>query len=146
MKHFLFFLVLFVIFLVYLEDYKTMEAFVPLLPGDYPTKPILNEYPAIGSNETSDKSYFDIWWKYPTFELGSFAQITNNLKYYRNPDNGKCVRADMCNAMYKDHFLHTNIIDPLPPAEQGEGARVGYFRTEPNKLFFSIPTNENILY
>ena len=35
---------------------------------------------------------------------------------------------------------------PLPMAEEGEGARVGYFRSQPNELYFSIPTNENILY
>ena len=43
-------------------------------------------------------------------------------------------------------YLGTNIITPLPEAEEGDGARVGYFRSEPNKLFFSIPTNQNILY
>jgi hypothetical protein len=37
-------------------------------------------------------------------------------------------------------------VTPWPPAEEGEGARVGYFRTEPNELYYSIPTNENILY
>ena len=40
----------------------------------------------------------------------------------------------------------SNIIKQLPPAEEGPGARVGYYRSDPNLLFFSIPTNENILY
>jgi hypothetical protein len=52
----------------------------------------------------------------------------------------------MCNALYKNKKHKSNIITPLPPAEEGAGARVGYYRSDPNLLFFSIPTNENILY
>lgn len=109
--------------------------------------PLLDDYPLIGKTTTSNNTYNKIWWKYPTFKVGSYEQITNNLKYYKNPDEGNCVRADFCGALYHDKKqMPTNIIKPLPLAEEGEGARVGYFRTEPNELFFSIPTNENILY
>jgi hypothetical protein len=52
----------------------------------------------------------------------------------------------MCNALYKNKKHKSNIIKPLPPAQEGQGARVGYYRSEPNLLFFSIPNNENILY
>ena len=47
---------------------------------------------------------------------------------------------------YNKKNSKSNIISSLPPVEEGCGARVGYFRTEPNELYFSIPTNENILY
>jgi hypothetical protein len=47
---------------------------------------------------------------------------------------------------YKKKKNKSNIVNPLPPAQEGAGARVGYFRSEPNMLAFSIPTNENILY
>ena len=120
------------------------------VPGTFPKsveQAILDDYPKIGKNETSNKNYSDIWWEYPTFKLGSFKQITNNLRYYDNPDEGTCISADFCNAVYynkKDN--KSNIINPLPPAQEGPGARVGYFRSEPNELYFSIPTNENILY
>lgn len=130
---------------------KRLEGFSGLLtPGTFPKsvdKAILDSYPLIGKNKTSDKNYGDIWYDYPIFKLGSFDQITNNLRYHDNPDEGTCVRADFCNAIYynkKDK--KSNIITPLPPVDEGEGARVGYFRTEPNELYFSIPTNENILY
>lgn len=119
-------------------------------PGDFPNsvdKAILNDYPLIGKNETSDNNYNQIWWRYPIFTLGSYKQITNNLKHHYNPDDGTCTRADFCGAVYHDKKnTTTNIITPLPVAEEGSGARVGYFRTEPNELYFSIPTNENILY
>jgi len=127
------------------------EGFSGLLnPGYFPksvNQVILDEFPQIGKNKTSDYNYDEIWWHYPVFSLGSFKQITNNLKHHRNPDQGNCIRADFCGAAYKDNKnAKTNIITPLPEAEEGEGARVGYFRSEPNKLFFSIPTNQNILY
>ena len=64
------------------------------------------------------------------FKLGSYKQITNNLKYYDNPDNGTCIRADFCGALYKNKKdTNTNITLPLPPVKQG--LRVGYFITEP---------------
>jgi len=121
-----------------------------LTPGSFPksvNQAILDDFPLIRKNETSDYSYDEIWWKYPVFTLGSYEQITNNLKHHYNPDQGTCIRADFCGAVYHDNKdTKTNIITPLPPVEEGPGARVGYFRSEPNELYFSIPTNENILY
>ena len=119
-------------------------------PGSFPKsvdKPILNDYPLIGKNETSNNNYNDIWWHYPIFSLGSYEQITNNLKHRYNPDEGTCTRADFCGAIYDDNKnTKSNIVVPLPEAQEGDGARIGYFRTEPNELYFSIPTNDNILY
>ena len=119
-------------------------------PGIFPNsvdKAILNNYPLINKNKTSNNNYSDIWWKYPIFKLGSYKQITNNLKYNYNPDDGTCIRADFCGAIYHNNInIKSNIITELPPVEEGLGARVGYFRTNPNELYFSIPTNENILY
>jgi hypothetical protein len=146
-------IIIFLIFLLALTLYFTrnIEGFSGLInPGFYPksvNQAILDDYPQIGKNETSNNNYNQIWWHYPVFSLGSYKQITNNLKYYDNPDIGTCVRADFCGALYHDKKdAKSNIINPLPPAEEGSGARVGYFRSEPNELYFSIPTNENILY
>lgn len=129
---------------------KQLEGFSSLLsPGLYPKsqdRVILNDYPQIGKNETSNNNYSDIWFNYPVLPLASFKQITNNLRHHENPDEGTCVRADFCGALYKNIQVPSNVIKPLPPAQEGPGARVGYFRSEPNELFFSIPTNENILY
>ena len=133
---------------------KNFEGFSGLydlsVPGTFPKsvdQAILDDYPLIGKNETSNNNYSQIWWRYPVFTLGSYEQITNNLQHHYNPDQGTCVRADFCGAVYHDKKnTKSNIITPLPPAEEGPGARVGYFRSEPNELYFSIPTNENILY
>lgn len=129
---------------------KMSEGFVNLLPGNFPKSldnVILNTFPQIRKNVTSDNNYSDIWFNYSVFPVGSFKQITNNIRYYDNPDDGTCVRADFCGAVYynkKD--TKSNVVLPLPPAQEGSGARVGYFRSEPNELYYSIPTNENILY
>lgn len=154
MKHSFVFLFLILALGLYLAPLiKTMEGFktssFAKTEGIYPVsvdKAILNDYPLIGKNETSNDSYNDIWKDYPVFSLGSYKQITNNLRYHKNPDNGTCIRADFCGALYRNKKTKSNVIKPLPPAEEGEGARVGYFRTDPNELYFSIPTNQNILY
>ena len=155
MKHkFIIGSILFVILILVLSLYKKIEGFSGLYdlstPGTFPksvNQVILNDYPLINKNETSNNNYNQIWWHYPVFKLGSYKQITNNLKYYDNPDNGTCSPADFCGALYKNKKdTKTNITLPLPPAQEGEGARVGYFRSDLNKLYFSIPTNENILY
>lgn len=118
-------------------------------PGDFPVsvdQAILNDFPLIGKNDVSHDSASEIWWKYPVFGVGSYKQMTNNLRYFKNPDIGICTRPEFCGALYHDIKNKSNVINPLPEAEEGSGARVGYYRTEPNKLFWSIPTNENILY
>lgn len=117
--------------------------------GAYPELvdlPILDNFPHTGHKYASNDSSSGIWWYFPIFAVGSFEQITNNLRYRNNPDDGTCSRADMCGALYKQKKNKSNITLPLPEAEEGAGARVGYYRTTPNNLAFSIPTNENILY
>ena len=117
--------------------------------GQYPLsvdQAILNDYPLIKKNEVSNNSASTIWWHYPIFTEPSFKQITNNLRYRNNPDDGTCSRPEFCGALYHSIKNKSNEINVLPQAEESPGARVGYFRTEPNQLYYSIPTNENILY
>ncbi len=107
--------------------------------GTYPQSvdlPILNSYRYSGRKNVSDKSASDIWWYYPSFGVGSFEQLTNNLKYWYNPDEGTCSRSDMCGALYKNnHNVPSNVVSVLPPVPNDGGARVGYFNSEPNLLF-----------
>ena len=46
---------------------------------------VQDTYPAIGKNQVSNKSASTIWQEYPIFELGSYAQVTNNIRYPLNP-------------------------------------------------------------
>jgi len=99
---------------------------VPLLAG---------HYPLTGSRLlVSAKEYQDIWTQYPIFPVGSYEQITNNLKYWPNPDDGECRRAEMCDAIYMNKVAESNVFEALPPVPNTEGTRVNYYRT-PENLF-----------
>jgi hypothetical protein len=112
-----------------------------------PTNDLLlkNVYPLkdkIGvSNDTADK----IWWHYPTFEVGSYAQITNNIKYPNNPDIGRCTATEFCGSIYDEYQTKTNYIKPLSQIDPNCGTRVGYFSTGINLLPYRNDT-QNILY
>lgn len=78
--------------------------------------------------------------EYPEFRVDSFDQITNNIRYHKNPDDGKCIGAEFCGAMYKDKPEEKdepcNYVYPLPPVPNNGGIRVNYYRT-PYNLFLS---------
>lgn len=111
---------------------STWESFSMSPLGLYPSvddKVLLTSYPAIGSNETSNMNYSDIWKEYPMTPMSSFLQMTNNQRYHSNPDNGHCIRADFCNAIYRNQSnIPSNVVEVLPPVEEGNGPRIGYFR------------------
>ena len=81
------------------KGYKRYKSDVLSVPGEFPRsvdKPILDDFPLINSNGVSVNNASDIWQDYPVFGLGSFEQITNNIRYNRNPDDGTCSRAEFC--------------------------------------------------
>jgi hypothetical protein len=120
--------------------------------GDVPASQeqvlVQDTYPPIGKNQISNDNASNIWWHYPTFQLGSYAQITNNIRFPNNPDVGRCMPASMCGALYHEKFIESNYVTPLPPLNPTQGTRVGYFDTNV-QLTDSLPyrTNmQNILY
>jgi hypothetical protein len=113
--------------------------------GKYPesdTYPLLNSYPYTGAKYVSGNGENNVWWHYPIFPVGSYAQITNNLKYQRNPDNGECSRAEFCGALYKDNQEKTNYAEVLPPTPptSSEETRVNYYNSNKN-LFLGHQSN-----
>jgi hypothetical protein len=103
-------------------------------------------YPAIGKNQISNNTASDIWQNYPIFTLGSYKQITNNIRYPDSPDEGTCTPASMCGALYHDKFIKSNVVEPLPPLNPDcGGTRVGYFDTNVNLLPYRSNV-QNILY
>jgi len=128
-----------------LEGFSSLAGY----EGDYPNSEtqvlVQDTYPPIGKNKLSNDTAADIWKDYPTFELGSYAQITNNIRYPRNPDEGTCMPASMCGALYHDKYLGSNYTTPLPPVPINCGTRVGYFDTDENLLQYKTDM-ANILY
>lgn len=120
--------------------------------GEFPNSQeevlVQDTYPPIGKNQISDNDASDIWQNYPIFELGSYAQITNNIRYPINPDEGTCMPASMCAALYHDKQVGNNSINELPPINPECGTRVGYFTTD-FQLIDNLPYRtelSNILY
>jgi len=126
----------------YLSDAKLPVNSFPMTEND----PLVEgEFPITGRNGISNLGADKIWWHYPTFEVGSYEQITNNLRYVNNPDEGRCTPASMCGTLYKEKKNKSNIIVPLPPVDPECGTRVGYFTTDVNLLPFRTDVT-NILY
>ena len=127
----------------------SLEGYSNLKSGDYPeaqTSVLLQDtYQAIGKNELSNESAENMWQRYPIFQLGSYEQTTNNIRYPNNPDDARCTPANFCYAVYKDKDIGSNIVKPLPSLDPNAGTRVGYFDTNENLMTFR--TNmQNILY
>ena len=133
-----------------LEGYSNYELnqSIGIVPNSQTEVLVQDTYPPIEQNELSNNTSDDIWWHYPVFKLGSYKQITNNIKYPNNPDEGTCMPASMCGALYKDKRIATNVFKPLPPVNLECGKRVGYFNTD-TQLIDSLPYRTdmaNILY
>jgi len=128
-----------------IENYTNFSLNNSLFPESQTTILVQDTYPPIGKNQISDNTSNDIWWHYPTFQLGSYKQITNNIRFPNNPDEGRCMPASMCGALYHEKKLHSNYIKNLPPVNNNNGTRVGYFDTYINLLPFRTD-NTNILY
>jgi len=141
----LFLLSLLMIFslVVYPNAYAKFENFTSLSPSITPQTSdknveadllLADTFPITGRDDVSSNNYNDIWWHYPIFKVGSYAQITNNLKYVRNPDDGKCINASFCGALYKNIKNESNYSVPLPPAPDvtNENTRVNYYVADQN--------------
>lgn len=120
--------------------------------GSYPNAQtqvlVQDTYPPIGKNQISNNTASDIWMDYPIFQLGSYEQTTNNIRYPDNPDEGTCMPASMCGALYYDKKIGNNIVKTLPPVKANSGTRVGYFTTD-DQIITSLPYRtdmQNILY
>jgi hypothetical protein len=146
-------LIIFIIFYNRREAFVMLERFtsnnLEKMTGEYPLAQesilVQDTYPPTGRKGVSDESPNKMWWKYPIFEVGSYQQITNNLKYPDNPDDARCTPAEFCYALYNDNKLGSNVINPLPPINPECGTRVGYFSTNVNLLPYRNDM-QNILY
>lgn len=126
------------------EGYTNLESAMGNISSEIDAL-VQETYPITGRNGISNNGSADIWWHYPIFQLGSYAQITNNLKYPNNPDEGTCMPASMCGTLYHEKHIKENYVNPIPPINPDCTRRIGYFLTHNNMLPFrtNVP---NILY
>jgi hypothetical protein len=106
---------------------------------------VKDSYPLKKNLGLTNNGSAQTWWHYPTFTLGSYKQITNNIRYSNNPDLGSCMPDSMCGAFYHERQLKSNYTTPFQPLNPNCGTRVGYFDTNINLLPFRTNT-QNILY
>ena len=130
------------------EQYSNYNNYNNLLLGEYPKSVtdagVLDSYPSTENKLVNNIESEDVWWQYPIFEVGSYDQLTNNMKYQINPDIGRCSRIEFCDTLYNDKQIKSNFIYPEPPVPNCHGKRVGYFRSPLNLLTFE--NQNNILY
>jgi hypothetical protein len=108
---------------------------------------VSDSFPITHKNGVSDYQEQKMWWHFPVFKVGSYEQITNNLKYPNNPDVGQCMPADFCGTLYKEYQPYLNEAKVLPPVTPScNGTRVNYFNTAPNMLPYKTANGMNILY
>lgn len=111
-----------------------ITGFQLLQPGILPESenmPLLSSYKYTDKNCLSNQSFDNMWKEYPMGQESSYDQVTNNVKYVKNPDEGTCVPADFCNALYLNKQVPSNVIKPLPPAPlpTGKQVRINYYVT-----------------
>ena len=104
---------------------------IGLLPGSYPSSsevPILvRDYPLKHPMKLNDHTN-NLWKKYPVYG-SSYEQKTNNVKYWKTPDNGMCSPLEFCGALYNNK----HIIIPHPPPSIPLNAnviRVNYYASK----------------
>ena len=118
--------VIYVCFLFFIKFEEKKELFSPLLTNVFP----LTEHQSYTNNSSSN-----LWTDYPVLKLGSFDQITNNLRYFRNPDVGTCSPEIFCGSLYKDKPHKHNTAKWLNPVTtKPNNVRVNYYNTSPNLL------------
>jgi len=105
------------------------EGFMNLAPGMYPssdTKGLL--YPSYKMKNNPGLSNLDMekaYKLYPTYAVGSYAQITNNKRYWESPCNSLTTPTDMCGGLYE--LRHCDHAPVLPPPALGNCNRVNYY-------------------
>jgi len=102
------------------------EGFTPLLPQSSNSPgTLLQDYPVINpTGLLGEKNSSDLWQTRPTSQVGSYDQVTNNVKHFDNPDIGNCSPISMCNTLYGNQSSTT-----------GSGVRIGLHTTTTPSFF-----------
>ena len=69
----------------------------------------------------------------PIVQVGSYEQTTNNVRYWRTPNNGTCVRSELCNSIYDNKPLDKSQqiqgVNEPPILKFSQNGRVNYYKS-----------------
>lgn len=115
---------------------RIFENMTNLTPGNFPvasTYPILyKDYPLKKKMGVSNNTYEENSKYYPIFG-NSYAQITNNVRYWETPNNGLCSPADFCGGLYKNKKDLDIFQTPKPIPFSSPKIRVNYYASHKPK-------------
>ncbi len=94
-----------------------------IYPSSVGTPLLADSYNIKESPGLSDNSASDIYVNYPVFPATSLNN--NNIRFWRNPTNGKCTAPDICGGIYQR--TEQVISKPASPPRWDEGVRVNYY-------------------
>lgn len=137
------------------NNINTLESFTPLEPEDIPVKNLLisDIYPSKISADTIVKYNNVIWKKNQPINVNGYKQVTNNIEYPINPDNGSCIPSVFCYSFYANNKKYPNnhvsnmllsenttltpydTTDKLNNNPNDQKVRVGYFTTSTGPFF-----------
>jgi hypothetical protein len=107
---------------------KMYEGFTTLTPGNFPNSvnvPILHEYPLKDIMGISKQTYEENSSYYPIFG-NSYQQVTNNVRYWATPNNGKCSPAEFCGGLYNNKKINIPDMPKIIPFSSPD-IRVNYY-------------------
>ena len=86
-----------------------------------------DEYTVKGNAGLSENKYSDNSKKRSVSRVGSFEQVTNNVREWSTPDNGNCSTADFCDTLYVSKIVEEKSVVPQP---NDASTRVNYFNIQ----------------
>lgn len=123
--------------IIYLVNNKyNFEAYQNLNSLDEDNYLLKGVYP-ISNNPISTQTYSREWKNYPKFNIPSYSQMTNNLRYFKNPNIANSSPEDFLDTFYNKKSNLSNIVKPgeiKPIVTQGK-PRVGYWNTKVDVLY-----------
>lgn len=94
---------LLLLLLIICLQYKNRENFIN--HGVYPdafSRFLLQEMYPVKIKKDLNEDVTRMRYYKPIYNLGSYDQITNNIRYPTNPDIGNCSPQEFCGAIYKN--------------------------------------------
>jgi hypothetical protein len=104
------------------------ESFTTLTPGIIPTSettPLLNQ-PVLDNPGISTLGSSQLWKFYPVYPAPSTQ--SNNIRYWKTPNNGKCTPPEMCGGIYSQGSDLTIPPPPTTPDINAKG-RVNFYES-----------------